>query len=112
MAAVAVTGCLLIPLTACATHVVDFATPYYKDGPQQVSPPDGFLKRGEKIWVFGELDGYSRFFSESGEVGFVWPGSLVSPSRYEEQQQAMKQKPPPLFDPPPDAKQVERAVPR
>lgn len=101
-----------ICLIGCATHVVDFDTPYYKEGPQQVSPPDGWLKRGENIWVFGEKDGYSRFFSEDGDVGFVWPGSLVSPSKYKEQQKAAKQKPPPLFDPPPNARQVERAVPK
>ncbi len=81
-------GCSVLP----STHVVAFGTPYYLDGPDQAGAPDGFLNRGEKVWVMWEKDSYSRLFTDDGTLGWVWSPSLVTWRAYQRETQSVKTK--------------------
>jgi hypothetical protein len=75
-------GFLCIVLSGCAifpgTHYVENVAPFYKTSPQQATPQDGFLESGAKVWIFEERkDGYSRVWTEDGELVYVWSRSLV-----------------------------------
>ncbi len=79
-------GCSVLP----STHVVAFGTPYYLDGPDQPGAPDGFLNRGDKVWVMWEKDSYSHLFTEDGTLSWVWSPSLMTWRSFEKQEQGRK----------------------
>ena len=79
-------GCSVLP----STHVVAFGTPYYLDGPDQAGAPDGFLNRGDKVWVMREKDSYSHLFTEDGTLSWVWSPSLVTWRAFEKETQGGK----------------------
>ena len=70
---VSLVGCSSLP----STHIVAFGTPYYLDGPDQPGAPDGFLKRGDKVWVMRKKNSYSHLFHEDGTLSWVWSPSLM-----------------------------------
>lgn len=87
-------GCLLPP-----THVVGVQAPYYEKGPDQVEPPDGFLQRGTKVWVFGQKDSYSRLITEDLILGYVWSDVLMKPREFEAAEESRRKNLPRLSSP-------------
>lgn len=73
---------LLIP--GCM-QVVRQEAPYYKKGPHQVEPPDGFFERGTHLWTFDEKDTYKRVLSLGGTFAYVWRGDLLSLGEWSKQ---------------------------
>jgi hypothetical protein len=65
----------LLLLPGCL-RVVRHEAPYYKKGPHQVEPPDGFFDGGTHVWVFGEKDTYKRVLSFGGTAAYVWRTDL------------------------------------
>lgn len=78
---------MLLALTGCM-RVVRQDAPYYKKGPQQVEPPDGYLAAGTRVLVFGEKDSYSRVLTLRGVAAHVWERALVTVSEWQEEQRA------------------------
>jgi hypothetical protein len=76
----------IAPLAGC-TYVVALPTPYYEDGPQQADPPQGFLKTGDRVLVFGTHDSYARIFTPDGTAAFVWRGHLVTEKEWREREE-------------------------
>ena len=75
----------LLTLTGCL-QVVRQEAPYYKKGPHQVEPPDGFFKRGTHVWVWGEKDTYKRVLSFGGTAAYIWRNDLLTWLEWREQQ--------------------------
>jgi hypothetical protein len=65
------------PLAGCM-QVIRQEAPYYKEGPQQAGPPDGFFEPGTRVWVMGEKNTYARVLSMDGRAGHVWNRDIVS----------------------------------
>ena len=68
-------------------QVVRQEAPYYKKGPHQVEPPDGFFEPGTHVWVFDEKDSYHRVLSLGGTAAFIWRHDLTTVWEWREQQQ-------------------------
>lgn len=71
-------------LTAGCLRVVKADAPWYAQGPAQVAPPDGFLKRGHHVFVLWEHDSYARFVDPNFVAGHVFAGDLVTPGAWRE----------------------------
>ena len=90
-AAVATVLLGLTVLTGC-THVISHTTPYYKDGPSQLDPPQGNLEAGTYVWVVGKEGTYSHVWG-GGVNAYVLEGDVQSvwqwwgSKRQEEQRQ-------------------------
>jgi hypothetical protein len=80
-------GLVLLALTGCM-KVVRQEAPYYKKGPHQVEPPDGYLPAGTKVMVFGEKDSYCRVLTLRGVAAHVWNRALVTTSEWRDEQRA------------------------
>ena len=78
---------ILLPLCGCM-QVVRQEAPYYKKGPHQTDPPDGFLEAGTHVWVFDEKNSYRRILTLDGTGGFIWQNDLLSIAAWRKQQQA------------------------
>jgi hypothetical protein len=72
-------------------QVVRQEAPYFKNGPQQPEPPDGFFEPGTRVWVFGEKDSYKRVLSLGGVAAHVWRQDLVTLSEWSRQQKQADQ---------------------
>ncbi len=58
------------------THQLARTAEYYKDGPQQMRPPDGKLPAGTKVRVLREAGSYTLVESESGVTAYVAADAL------------------------------------
>jgi hypothetical protein len=76
----------LVPLPGCL-QVVGHEAPYYKKGPHQIEPPDGFFQPGTHVWVFGERDSYKRVLSLGGTAAYVWRQDLLTLGEWSKQAQ-------------------------
>ncbi|MBU0616576.1 MAG: hypothetical protein KKI02_02550 [Planctomycetes bacterium] len=84
LALVTLTALLLLP--GCL-QVVRQEAPYYKKGPHQVEPPDGFFEPGTHVWIFGEKDSYRRVLSFGGTAAYVWRQDLLTLGEWSRQRQ-------------------------
>ena len=71
-------GVALAAFSTGCVQVIRQEAPYYKEGPQQVGPPDGFFVPGTHVWVLGEKDSYARVLALDGRAGHVWNRDLAS----------------------------------
>lgn len=94
----------LLAISICAAGFVTIQTgciqvirqeaPFYKKGPHQLEPPDGFFEPGTRVWNFGEEDSYARVLSFDGRAGHVWNRDLISVGEWNKlQRQADLNKP-------------------
>lgn len=60
------------------THTVTLAVEYYKDGPQQGSPPDGTLESGTKVKIIEEAGSYVLIKASNGVDAFI-SADAISP---------------------------------
>ena len=88
LAAGPLVGCSVLP----STHIVAFGTPYYLDGPDQPGAPDGFLNRGDKVWVMREKNSYSHLFTEDGTLSWVWSPSLMTARAYAKEEEGREKR--------------------
>jgi hypothetical protein len=58
------------------SHELTSDEPYYLNGPQQASPPEGKFKAGTKVLLVSHEGSYSRVTSEDGTFAAVASGSL------------------------------------
>ena len=60
------------------THIVTSGTEYYLTGPQQASPPEGYLEAGTKVALLEEAwsGSYCRVRTENGIEAYLSTGSL------------------------------------
>ncbi len=79
---------LVLSVAGGCLRVVRQEAPYYRNGPHQLEPPDGFLPAGTHLLVFGEKDSYARMMTLKGAVGFIWSGDLVTPDEWRSMQKA------------------------
>ncbi|MGD8453517.1 MAG: hypothetical protein PVJ57_17020 [Phycisphaerae bacterium] len=68
---------LLAGVSGCS-HVITQTTPYFKDGPSQLEPPQGELEKGTHVLVLGKEGTYSRVLTLGGVNAYVWDGALRS----------------------------------
>lgn len=60
------------PMPKQFTHTVIKETPYYVQGPQQGTPPNGYFKVGTKLTVYASsIGGYLLVESTDGNKGYV-----------------------------------------
>ncbi len=64
-----------LALAGC-THVITHSTPYYREGPYQIDPPQGMIDEGTYVWVMGHEGTYVRVWTE-GFVDAYVPESAV-----------------------------------
>ena len=78
------TSLMLVALLAFAsllsgcTHVVACNTPYFKNGPTQLEPPQGELKAGTWVALIGRRDSYARVLAPDGTNAYVLEQDLRS----------------------------------
>lgn len=83
----------LLACTGC-THVIATVAPYYREGPQQPSPPDGWLEPGTPVAVWETRDGFRRVWTRDGVIAFVHHSAIVTRSQWQRiQQEREKNKP-------------------
>ena len=58
------------------THVITQDSEYYKNGPQQMTPPDGTFTAGTKVRLLSEAGSYSQVEAENGIVAYVAADNL------------------------------------
>ena len=83
-ATLAGTGCAFMP----SLYVISPGTDHYLDGVEQQRQPDGWLPEGTKIWVLRKDEGYSKVFTEDGDLTWVWNGAVARSSEYKRRQKA------------------------
>ena len=65
-----------LTLLCGCTHVVTHNTPFFKDGPTQLAPPQGELKAGTWVWVTGKEGTYSHVLASDGTDAYVLENDL------------------------------------
>ncbi len=86
----AVLAASVVVLVSGCLRVVRQQAPYYRKGPHQVEPPDGFLDPGTHVLVFGQKESYSHVLTLDGIAADVWNGDLATPGEWRKEQKARK----------------------
>jgi hypothetical protein len=71
--------------------IINEKTPFYKEGPQQAAPPDGYMERGMRIRMLESYGQYLKIETVSGQVGYVASDACAPAPHEDRQPQAIPQ---------------------